>query len=61
MKTKEVSVSIVYTKNLGNYESLKLEAGIVITPELEETYEDLFKRGWSIVAEEIQRNLKALK
>jgi len=59
MKTKEIVVETTFTKNLGNYESLKLTAGITLIPEGEENYKEVFKRGWDIVADQIVEQLKA--
>jgi len=58
MKTKEIYVETTYTKNLGNYESLKLTAGITLIPEGDEDYKEVYKRGWDIVADQIQEQLK---
>lgn len=57
MKTKEIYVETTFTKNLGNYQSVKLTAGINLIPENEST-EELYKKGWDIVSDQILTQLK---
>lgn len=57
---KEINVEVTYTKNLGNYESLKLTAGIVLIVHEGERLSDVYKQGWDSVAEQIREQIKLL-
>lgn len=44
MQTKEITVGFTYTKNLGNYESLKVDAGVTIAIQPEDNEEKYIKK-----------------
>ncbi len=58
MKIKEIYVEATFTKNLGNYQSFKPTAGITLIPEKGESYQEVFKKGWDIVGEQLEEQLK---
>lgn len=55
----EIWASVGITKNLGNYESLRLDAGARITTESAEN-EDAWKRLWEVVDSQIEAKLQEL-
>ena len=55
----EIWASVGITKNLGNYESLRLDAGAKIMASSMED-EDSWKRLWSAIDEQIESKLKEL-
>lgn len=52
-KDTRVSLSILRTVNLGNYENIKIEAGIEETLEPGETYEEGYARLWGELKREL--------
>ncbi|MFM1655542.1 hypothetical protein ACI7RC_26110 [Brevibacillus sp. B_LB10_24] len=61
MQTKEISVGFTCTKNLGNYESLKVDAGVVITVEPGDDPEALYEKAWESAKKQVKRGLEAAK
>jgi predicted proteasome-type protease len=58
---KEIWVSIGMTLNLGNYESAKIDAGLTIPLENNETYKKAFQRAWDEVSSEVKAKAKQIK
>lgn len=61
MKAKEITVSIRYVKNLGNYQSFTAEAGITAEVEPGENPEDVFAKSWTMAKEQVKGQLLSLK
>lgn len=61
MKTKEVSVGFTYTKNLGNFESLKVDGGVVVSVEENENPEEVYEQAWKSVKNQIKKGLETAK
>ncbi len=59
MKIREVSATFSFTKNLGNYQSLKAEATIVSEVENGEAPEDVFKNIFVMAKEQVREQAKA--
>jgi len=57
-QVKEISVGFTYTKNLGNYESLKVDAGVVLTVEPGEDPAAVEAKAWEHVRKSIKRGLE---
>lgn len=57
-KIKELSVSVCFTKNLGNYQSLKLDAGLTVSLEEGDDYDKEFQKAWDIASEQISDQLE---
>lgn len=55
---KEIYVEASFTKNLGNYQSFKPTAGVLITVEPEEDINEVFAKGWDIVGDQVEAQLK---
>ena len=55
MKVKSVNVNINRTVNLGNYESLRLGAGMEAEVESEDRLEDVFEELWYEVEAEVTK------
>jgi hypothetical protein len=60
-KVKEISVGFMYTKNLGNYESLKVDAGAVITVEPGEDPDAIYEKAWETARKQVKRGLETAK
>ena len=58
MKIREVSATFSFTKNLGNYQSLKAEATIVSEVENGEAPEDVFKNIFGMAKEQVREQAK---
>lgn len=61
MRVKEINVQFSFTKNLGNYESARTEAGAVIELEKEEDYTRAFKNAFDIVKKEVKNQISKVK
>lgn len=61
MQVKEISVGFTFTKNLGNYESLKVDAGIVISVDDKHTVEEVYEKAWSTAKAQIKKGLETTK
>lgn len=51
---KEIRVAVAYTKNLGNYESLRLEAGLTVAVAEGKNVADVFARAWDTARDQIK-------
>jgi hypothetical protein len=61
MKTKEIYVSIKFTKNIGNYQSFTAEAGITVEVEQGDITDDVFANTWKTAKEQVSNQIKSLK
>lgn len=61
MERPRLSVTISRTINMGNFESLRVEAGLEETQQLDVPYDEEYKRLWNVVNAEINRAIKAFK
>jgi len=57
VKVKEISVQFSFTKNLGNYESAKASAGMVVTLKKEDDYKEAFDEAFRAVREEVSEQM----
>lgn len=51
MKAKEVRATFSFTKNLGNFQSIRVEATVVAELEPKDTPEKAFRECWALVKE----------
>lgn len=58
MQVKEISVGFTYTKNLGNYESLKVDAGVVIAVEEGQDIDELYEKAYEQTRKQIKKGLE---
>ncbi|CAM3877916.1 hypothetical protein COLU111180_12120 [Cohnella lubricantis] len=58
---KEITVGFTFTKNLGNYESLKVDAGVVMTVEPSDDPDAVYAKAWESAKKQIKRGLEAAK
>lgn len=61
MEVQQISVGFTLTKNLGNYESLKVDAGIVIAVGENEDADEVYAKAWNSAKAQIKRGLEAAK
>lgn len=61
MKVKEISVSFKYVKNLGNYQSKSVEAGMVIENNEGEDAQKLYEVAFDTVKQEVKKQLEVFK
>ena len=57
-KVKSIRVEVNYTKNLGNYESLKLGAAAELELEDKDKVADIYKKAYDMCSNEIMEHLK---
>ena len=53
----KISVSVGYKKNIGNYESMDWHVSASLTHRDGETTEELFKRGWETIYDQIDEQV----
>lgn len=53
MKTKEISATFAFTKNLGNYQSMRAEASITVELEPGENEKAVFDTAFAAVKEQV--------
>jgi hypothetical protein len=58
-QVKEISVGFTCTKNLGNYESLKVDSGVVVTVDPGESEEEVYRKAWNIAKKQVTNGLAA--
>jgi hypothetical protein len=58
--TNAVWVALGVTKNLGNYENVKIDAGIRLVIDPSESVSETYERAWSAVEEEVERQISSL-
>lgn len=60
-KTKEIHVAFTFTKNLGNYENLKVDAAVTMSVDPEDDVEEVYTRAWANVKKQIRKGLDRAK
>lgn len=57
MKAKEVRATFSFTKNLGNFQSIRVEATVVAELEPKDTPEKAFRECWELVKEQVDEQV----
>lgn len=58
MNVKEITVGYTYTKNLGNYENVKVDALVTISVTPGEDVDELYDRAYESMKKQIKNGLK---
>lgn len=58
MNTKEITVGYTYTKNLGNYENVKIDAGVTISVEPGQDVDELFSNAYRSMKRQVKKGLQ---
>lgn len=58
MNAKEITVGYTYTKNLGNFENVKVDAGVTITVAPNENPDELYEKAYKNMKQQIKKGLK---
>lgn len=58
MNVKEITVGYTYTKNLGNYENVKVDASVTISVTPGEDVDELYDRAYESMKKQIKNGLK---
>lgn len=59
MEVREISVSMMYTKNLGNYESLKIDAGVTMAIAPSDNVEEAYSKAWELARKQVRAQIPA--
>ena len=59
-RAKELTVTASFTRNLGNYNSCRFEAGVTMSLDNDDKIEDVYAKAWDIVGEEVSKQVKAM-
>lgn len=57
MEVREISVSMLYTKSLPNYENLKLEAGVTIALAPGDGVEEAYEKAWKLARGQVRAQI----
>ncbi|MBO1003149.1 hypothetical protein [Pseudogracilibacillus auburnensis] len=58
MNAKEITVGYTYTKNLGNFENVKVDASVTITVEPDEDVDGLYDKAYDSTKKQVKNGLK---
>lgn len=58
MNAKEISVGYTYTKNLGNFENVKVDASVTITVEPGQDPDELYSKAYKSMKQQIKKGLQ---
>lgn len=61
VNVKEIQVGYTYTKNLGNYENVKVDADVTITVEPGEDLEELYDKAYESMKKQVKIGLNKFK
>lgn len=61
MNAKEITVGYTYTKNLGNFENVKVDASVTISVEPGENVDELYDRAYESMKKQIKNGLNKFK
>lgn len=61
MNPKEITVGYTYTKNLGNYENVKVDADVTITVEPDEDLNELYDKSYDNMKIQVRKGLNKFK
>lgn len=56
-EVKEISVEVSFTKNLGNYQSLKPTAGVLMSLAPDDDVNKVFTEAWEVAGEQVATQL----
>lgn len=57
-KIKEIHVTAGFTKNLGNFQSFRPEAGVTMTLDDKDDVNKVFEEAWELVGDQVVEQLK---
>lgn len=57
MNAKEITVGYTYTKNLGNFENVKVDANITITVEPGQDLDELYNKAYNSMKKQVKNGL----
>lgn len=61
MNVKEITVGYTYTKNLGNYENVKVDASVTISVEPGEDVDELYDKAYDTMKKQVKNGLSKAK
>jgi len=54
LEIREISVNMLYTKSLPNYENLKLEAGVTVALSPGDSVEEAYEKAWNLARGQVR-------
>lgn len=61
MTEKEITVGYTYTKNLGNFENVKVDAAVTITVEPGQDLDELFGNAFTSMKKQVRNGLSIFR
>jgi len=60
-QVQQITVGFTFTKNLGNYESLKVDAGVTMTVDPGDSPDEVYAKAWEATRKQVKRGLETSK
>lgn len=61
MDAKEITVGYTYTKDLGNYENVKVDAAVTISVEPGQSVDELYEKAYESMKKQVRNGLNKFK
>ncbi len=61
MNPKEITVGYTYTKNLGNFENVKVDAAVTITVEPSQNVDELYEKAYESMKKQVKNGLNKFR
>lgn len=61
MDAKEITVGYTYTKNLGNFENVKVDASVTITVEPGQDLDEIYSTGYDSMKKQVKNGLNKFR
>lgn len=61
MNPKEITVGYTYTKNLGNFENVKVDAAVTITVEPSQNVDELYEKVYESMKKQVKNGLNKFR
>lgn len=61
MEVKEITVGFTYTKNLGNYENVKVDANVTIAVKPGQDVDELYAQAYDSMKKQVKNGLNKFK
>ncbi len=61
MNPKEITVGYTYTKNLGNFENVKVDAAVTITVEPSQNVDELYEKAYESMKKQVKNDLNKFR
>lgn len=57
MEIREISVGMTYTKNLGNFENIKLDAAVTVALAPGDSVDEAYAKAWEVARKQVRAQI----